>query len=326
MKKQLVKLSDIQKAQKRIHGVAFRTPLIPLYSALDGQKVWLKPESLQPIGAFKIRGAYNRIAQLVEEGYRGTVIAYSSGNHAQGVAYAAKKLGLEATIVMPNNSPKVKVESTRSYGANIIMYDPDVEDREVVAANILKVSGGVIIPPYNDLGIIAGQGTIGLEIYEDLSEVDLVITSVGGGGLISGTAAALKNLKPSVKIIGVEPELVADAKESLESGKIVELKPEEAFRTIADGVRTLHVGDHTLAHMRAYVDRIITVSEREIIEASRKLLLENKLLIEPSGALPLAAYLFHHKELPSAKNVVLVLSGGNADSSFVEGLVTNKME
>lgn len=305
----LVTLADIQHAQRCIENIAHRTPLIPA-----GAGLWLKPESLQPIGSFKIRGAYNALAA---EDHPQAVIAYSSGNHAQGVAYAAQKLGVPAVIVMPKNAATVKVEATRSFGAEVIFYDPATENRDEVAQRLVNERNGVLIPPFNHPKVMAGQGTIGLEIFEDLPDVDLVMTPVGGGGLVSGVAIALKTLKPSVKVIGVEPELAADAQASLRTGKIVALTAAEVGRTIADGVRSLSVGDITFPHMQQYVDDIITVTEDEIFAAVRQLLLQHKLLIEPAGVLPYAAFCFHRAELPPAKNTVLVLTGGNIDEAVL---------
>jgi threo-3-hydroxy-L-aspartate ammonia-lyase len=303
----MITLDDIYAARERLRGVAFHTPLIP------HNNVYFKPESLQPIGSFKIRGAYNRIAALMEQKPSG-VIAYSSGNHAQGVAYSAKKLSIPATIVMPHNAPKVKIEATRAYGANVVLYDPDTEKREEVAAKLMEGQSWVLVPPFDDPYVIAGQGTIGLEIFEDFPHVEQVIVPIGGGGLISGVATALKSLKPSIKVIGVEPEFAADAQASFQSGQIVEWTPAQVGRTIADGVRTLHVSKLTFAHIQQYVDHIVTVAEDEIHDAVRKLAMDVKLVIEPSGALPYAVWLHHQHQLSTQTNTVLVMSGGNIDS------------
>ncbi len=318
---QLVTLDDIQQAHKRLQNSAFHTPLIACLEARPSESVWFKPENLQPIGSFKIRGAYNRIAALCETRRPEGIIAFSSGNHAQGVAYAAQRFNIPATIVMPSNAPAVKVEATRSYGANVVFYDPATEDREEVARKISVGKDWALVPPFNDAFIIAGHGTIGLEIAEDLPDVDLVITPVGGGGLISGIATAIKSLCPEAKVIGIEPELAADAQASFRSGQLVKMTSAETNRTIADGTRTLSLGDITFAHIRAHVDDIITVSEAEIRDAVRRLLLKAKLVVEPSGALPFAAYLHHRAELPAAHNIVMVLSGGNIDSALLAELV-----
>jgi len=318
----MVTIADIREAQTRLAGVAFRTPLLPCPRTGQEKRAWFKPENLQPIGSFKIRGAYNRIAALSPQERARGVIAYSSGNHAQGVAYSAQQLGLKAVIVMPTNAPAIKIAATRSYGAEVVLYDPATELREEVAARLMESNPYILVPPFNDPYVIAGQGTIGLEIFEDLPGAELVLVPVGGGGLLSGVAVALKTLKPDVKIIGVEPELAADAQASFRSGQIVAITPAEANRTIADGTRTQHVGDLTLAHIRQYVDDIITVSEAEIREATRRLLLNAKLVVEPSGALSFAAFLFHQQLLPTSNNTVMVLSGGNIEPALLNELLS----
>lgn len=321
----LVNLQDLQAAQERIRGVARRTPLIEyLARPEEGVRVWLKAENLQPMGAFKIRGAFNRLAALSPEEREKGVIAYSSGNHAQGVAYAARELGIKAVIVMPKNAPHLKIEATRNYGAEVVLYDPATERREEIAAKLMQGQTWTLVPPFNDPYIIAGQGTTGLEIYEDLPDVDLVLIPTGGGGLLSGAATALKSLKPGVRVIGVEPELAADAQESLRSGKIVEYTTAQASRTIADGVRTNSLGDLTFAQVREYVDDIVTVSEGEIYDGMRRLLFDSKMLVEPAGALPYAAWFGHRHELPPARNVVLVLSGGNVDPAIVQKAIEHE--
>jgi threonine dehydratase len=318
----LITLTDIQAAQTRLRGEVLHTPLLPFGEpAADGGQLYLKPENLQAVGSFKIRGASNRLLSLsAEERSRG-VIAYSSGNHAQGVARAAQRLGIKAVIVMPTNSPAVKVAATRSYGAEVVLYDPAVEKREDVAARLMEQAPYVLVPPFNDPYVIAGQGTIGLEIFQDLPDVDLVLVPVGGGGLISGVAAALKALRPSVKIIGVEPELAADAQASLRAGQIIGWPAADTNRTLADGVRTLQVGDLTFAHLQRYVDGIITVSEAEIRSATGRLLTEARLMVEPTAALPLAAYLYHRPKLPPARNTVAVITGGNIDPAVLFDLL-----
>jgi threonine dehydratase len=320
---QLATLDDIHHARQRLKdgAVATRTPLIACWEAHPDEFAWFKPENLQPIGSFKIRGSYNRIAAICEQRKPEGIIAFSSGNHAQGVAYSAQRFNLPATIVMPNNAPSVKVEATRSYGADIVFYDPAAEDREEVARKVSAGKDWVLVPPFNDPLVIAGQGTIGLEIFEDKPMVDLVLVPIGGGGLISGIATAIKLLKPDAKIIGVEPELAADAQASLRSGQLVKWTAAQTNRTIADGVRTLGLGDITFAHVQRYVDDIITVSEAEIRDATRRLILKAKLVVEPSGALPFAAYLHHRAELPAARHVVMVLSGGNIAPEILAELI-----
>lgn len=317
----MVGLDEIREARERIAGVVTRTPLIRCPKAPLGAGAYFKPESLQPIGSFKIRGAYNRIAALPEAVRRRGVIAYSSGNHAQGVAYAARHLGIPAVIVMPIDAPAVKVDATRGYGAEVVLYDPATERREEVAARLMEGHDWTLVPPFDDDYVLAGQGTIGLEILEDLPEVDLVLAPVGGGGLIGGVATAIKALRPDVRVIGVEPALAADAQASFRAGEIVEITAAHAGRTIADGVRTLRVGAITFAHIRRYVDDIVTVGEAEIESATRKLLLGAKLVVEPTAALPFAAYLYHQGELPASRNTVMILSGGNIDPAMLRSLL-----
>lgn len=322
MSSNLVTLTDIEQAQTRLRGVVRHTPLLPFgEAAADGAQLFLKPENLQAVGSFKIRGASNRLLSLTPEERQRGVIAYSSGNHAQGVARAAQLLGIKAVIVMPTNSPQVKVAGTRSYGAEVVLYDPATERREEVAARLMQRAPYVLVPPFNDPAIIAGQGTVGLEIFADLPAVDLVLVPVGGGGLISGLAVALKTLRPAVKIIGIEPELAADAQASLRAGQIVAWPAADTNRTLADGVRTLAVGDLTFAHLQRYVDDIITVSEAEIRAAAQRLLTEARLLVEPTAALPLAAYLYHRAELPAARQTVAVVTGGNIDPAVLLDLL-----
>ena len=296
--------------------MAARTKLIPSHlhesnQQKDHRQFYLKPENLQPIGSFKLRGAYNKVASLPEADRRHGVITYSSGNHAQGVAYAARALGLKAVIVMPGNAPAVKREATLALGAEIILVGPSSSERQAKAEELAALHGYMIVPPYNDEMIIAGQGTMGLEILEDLPEVETVIAPVGGGGMLSGIATAIKLSKPSVKVIGAEPELAADAQASLRSGKIVESSAEQVTRTLADGLRTQSIGALNFEHIRRYVDDIVTVSEDEIRQATKLLASDPKTLAEPSGAVAAAAFLFHRDELPATTMNVAVISGGN---------------
>lgn len=317
----MVTLNDIQQAQARLRGIAARTPLIPCPRPQDDRLLYFKPENFQPIGSFKLRGAYNKIASLSEEERRRGVIAYSSGNHAQGVAYAARALGVRAVIVMPRSAPKVKLESTAALGAEIVLVGPSSAERQARAEELAVERGYVIVPPFNDEQIIAGQGTIGLEIVEDLPEVETVLAPVGGGGLISGVATAVKLSRPGAKVIGVEPELAADAQASLRSGRIVELSAEQTARTIADGLRTQRVGAIPFQHIQKYVDDIITVSEEEIREAMRRLALGAHLVAEPSGAVTFAAFLFHREELPRTCSNVAIISGGNVEAELLAGVL-----
>ena len=322
LKRSMVSLQDIRAAQALLHGIAVRTPLFEWTAPSDSRKLFLKLENQQPIGAFKLRGAYNKVASLNEEERRRGVISYSSGNHAQGVAYAARALGVRAIIVMPSNAPKNKLDSTAALGAEIVMVGPASEERRLRAEQLAAEHGYIIVPPYNDEKIIAGQGTVGLEILDDLPGVETVLVPVGGGGLISGVAAAIKLSdpqpgRPRIKVIGVEPELAADAQASLRAGHIVSSPAEKVSETIADGLRTQSVGAINFEHIRAYVDDIVSVSEQEIRETMRALSGNSKTLAEPSGAVAPAAFLFHPEALPATNTNVAVISGGNIDPALL---------
>jgi len=315
----MVTLDDLRAAQSRIHGVATRTKLIEFQSPdkTDTRKLFLKPENLQPIGAFKLRGAFNKIASLSDAEKKRGVITYSSGNHAQGVAYAARAVGAKAVIVMPNNAPTVKREATAALGAEIVTVGPGSLERQLKAEELAAKHGYVIVPPYNDEYIIAGQGTMGLEILEEMPEVEMVLAPVGGGGMLSGVATAIKLNKPSVKVIGVEPALAGDAQASLRKGEIVQFPAEQVSQTAADGLRTQSIGPINFEHIRKYVDDIVTVSEEEIREAMKLLARNPKTLPEPSGAVAVAGFLFHRDELPRATISVAVISGGNIDPALL---------
>jgi threonine dehydratase len=297
--------------------------LIPFFAA--GRQLFLKPENLQPIGAFKLRGAYNKVASLTDEERKRGVISYSSGNHGQGVAYAARALGVKAVIVMPKNAPAIKREATAAMGAEIVLVGPGSDERKAKAEDLAAVHGYVIVPPYNDEHIIAGQGTMALEILEDFPDVETVLAPVGGGGMISGIATAIKLSKPSVKVIGAEPEVAADARASLKAGKIIELPAEEVTRTLADGLRTQSIGPINFEHIKRYVDDIIPVSESEIREAMQLLSQNTKTIAEPSGAVAVAAFLFHDKELPKTERNVAVISGGNIEPQMLAELTGRKV-
>ena len=318
----MITLEKIQQAQERLRGIALRTPLQRV-SFREGD-VFLKPESLQPIGSFKLRGAYNKIATFSPGQRERGVIAYSSGNHAQGVAYAARALGCHATIVMPDNSPKLKLENTRALGAEVVIVGPSSDERKARAEELAHQKGYALVPPYDDEAIIAGQGTMGLEILADLPEATTVLVCVGGGGMISGISAALKNMRPSPKVYGVESELGAKAKASFEAGQRLTFPAEETTRTIADGLRTQSVGECNFEHIQRYVDGFISVSEEEIREAVRRLAFDAHLVAEPSGAVPLAAALFHRSEFPSIGKTVAIVSGGNIAPEMLRDILTDK--
>jgi threonine dehydratase len=298
-----------------------QTPLLEVpemrTDASDERRLFLKLENLQPIGAFKLRGAYNKIASLSPDERARGVIAYSSGNHAQGVAYAARALQTKAVIVMPRNAPAIKREATAGMGAEIVDVGAGSTERQLKAEELAAKHGYAIVPPYNDEKIIAGQGTMGLEILQALPGVETVLVPVGGGGMISGIAAAIKLSKPSVKVIGVEPALAADAQASFRSGHVVNLAAEEVTRTMADGLRTQSIGPINFEHIRKYVDDIVTVSEDEIREAMRRLAANPKTVAEPSGAVAVAGFLFRGKELPRGTVHVAVVSGGNIEPGML---------
>jgi threonine dehydratase len=317
----MITLNDIREAQARLRGVALHTQLIksdiPQIPS-DDRTLFLKPENLQPIGAFKLRGAYNKIASLTPEARARGVITYSSGNHGQGVAYAARAMGVPAIVVMPSDIPAIKRDATKALGAEIILVGPGSLERQQRAEELAEQHGYAIVPPFNDEKIIAGQGTIGLEILEDLPTVETILVPVGGGGMLSGIATAVKLSNPSINVIGVEPELAADAQASLRAGKITESSAGEATRTIADGLRSQSIGPINFEHIRKYVDDIITVSEFEIRQATRLLAANPKTVAEPSGAVAAAGFLFHRDQLPKARVHVAVISGGNIDPQMLE--------
>lgn len=318
---QLVTLDHIKDAQQRVSGVAAHTPLVA-FARAGTRKLWLKAESLQPIGSFKLRGAYNLIASLPAEARRKGVITYSSGNHAQGVAYAARKMGVKAVIVMPNNAPQVKIEATRALGAEVVFVGPASSERQAKAEELSAERGYNMVPPYNHERIIAGAGTAGLEILEDLPDVELVLVPVSGGGLLSGISAAIKQSNPKVKVYGVEPELANDSQQSFRTGKLVTFPAEMTTRTIADGLRTQSLGELNFEHVRTFVDEIVTVSEEEILQAIRDIAFQGRLIAEPSGAVTTAAFLFHESELPRAEKTVAVVSGGNIEPQLLRKVLT----
>jgi threonine dehydratase len=313
---QLITIDDVRAAADRIRGSVLRTPLIPAPWGDPDRPLWLKPENLQVIGAFKVRGAVNAIMRLDDSVRARGVVAYSSGNHAQAVAYAAATYGVPAHIVMPEETPSVKVAATRSHGAEVVLCG--VGQREKVADELVASTGGVLIPPFDHPDVIAGQGTIGLEIVADLPDVANVIVPVSGGGLASGIGTAIKALAPQAKVIGVEPELAADTAEGLAVGHRVDWSIEDRNRTIADGLRS-QPSDLTFAHLRKVLDEVITVSEKDIRDAMREIALRAHLVAEPSGATALAAYL--NRPTPPGPTVVIV-SGGNVERGLLAQILT----
>jgi len=322
----LVSLPEIERAAERIAGVAVRTPLVPFprdpAAAAAGEPALLvKAESLQPIGAFKVRGAYAAISALSPAERERGVVTHSSGNHAQAVAYAARALGIKSVLVMPHTTPGVKVEACIALGAEVVYVEPTSQARAETAGKLAEAHGFAMIPPYDDARVIAGQGTAGLEIVQDLPDVDVVLVPISGGGLIAGVSAAVKALRPEAAVIGVEPELAADARDSMAAGRPVAWDAEKTGRTVADALRVQQVGDLPFAHMRAHVDGIVTVSEDEIRTSMRRLAREARLVAEPAGAVATAAFLHRRAELPPGRTYVSILSGGNVDPALFRDIL-----
>jgi threo-3-hydroxy-L-aspartate ammonia-lyase len=328
----LVTIDEIRAAAARLDGVALRTPLVPYpasVAAPDGASpspaaapaFLIKAESLQPTGAFKLRGAYSAISVLPPAVRARGVVAHSSGNHALAVAYAARTLGIPATVVVPVNAPQVKVDAAARLGASIVRCEPSLTARAAVVAELVAAHGYTPIPPFEHRDVIAGQGTIGLEVAADAPDADLVVCPIGGGGLISGVAAAMAAIRPSARVVGVEPELAADARDSLRSGRRVAWLPELTQRTIADALRAEQVGELPLAHLTSLVGDIVTVSEDEICTAMRLLATNARLVAEPGGAVAVAALLFRAGELPAARLPVAILSGGNVDPALLASVL-----
>lgn len=316
-----ITLEEVAAAQGRIAGLCMRTPLVSMEGAIAGRELYAKAENLQPIGSFKLRGACNKVAQLTPAQRDLGVITYSSGNHAQGLAYAARSAGIKAVVVMPSNAPEVKRKAAEALGAEVIIVGPASAERQQRAEQLAQEHGYTIVPPYDDPDIIAGQATCGAEIIEDLPDVDLILVPVGGGGLISGIAAAAKQLKPSVKVVGVEPELAGDAAESFRAGRIIKYTAEQTSRTMADGLRTQSVGALNFLHIQAFVDDIVRVNEHQISDGMKMLLTSWRLVAEPSGAVTTAAALYKQDQLPPFHKAVVVLSGGNMEGELLKSLL-----
>ncbi len=314
---ELVGIEQIRRAATNLAGVAVRTPLLPQPWADVGRPLWVKPESLQPVGAFKIRGAYHAIAALPEEARIRGVITHSSGNHGRAVAYAAARFGILAVVVMPRGAPVIKVHAVRRLGAEVVLVEPG--ERLEAAKKLAGERDLTLIPPYDHPDVIAGQGTIGLEIVADLPTVEVLLVPVGGGGLASGVSVAVKALRPQTAVYGVEPDLAPDARDSLAAGRLVPYPDRQRYATIADGMRT-PLSELTLAHLRANLDGILTVTEHEIRAAVGLLARAANLVAEPSGATSVAAYQFHADQLPAGRTVA-VISGGNLDPALFAELV-----
>ena len=304
-------------AREHLKNVLLPTPLIysPIFSEESGNNIYIKPENLQKTGAFKIRGAYNKMLKLTEAEKQRGVIASSAGNHAQGVAYAARELGIKAVIVMPKTTPLIKVQSTKKYGAEVVLYGDVYDDAYQKAKELEEKEGYVFVHPFNDPDVLEGQGTIALEILEQLPQTDVIVVPIGGGGLISGIACAAKQIKPEIKIVGVEPSGAASATEALKKNKLVTL-PEA--NTIADGTAVKRIGELNFEYIKKYVDEVVTVDDYELTEAFLLLTERHKIIAENSGVLPLAAL---KKLTDRNKNVVPVVSGGNIDVLMISSMI-----
>jgi len=312
-----MKLQDFTTAREHLQKVLLPTHLIysPIFSEESGNQIYIKPENLQKTGAFKIRGAYNKINKLTEEEKKRGVIASSAGNHAQGVAYAARELGIKAVIVMPKTTPLIKVQSTKKYGAEVVLYGDVYDDAYQKAKELEAQEGYVFVHPFDDIDVLEGQGTIALEILEEMPDAEVIVVPIGGGGLISGIAAAAKMIKPDIKIIGVEPSGAASATEALKKNKVVTL-PEA--NTIADGTAVKRIGDLTFNCIKQYVDEVVTVDDYELTEAFLLLAEKHKIIAENSGILPLAAL---KKLTERGKKIVPVVSGGNIDVLMISSMI-----
>jgi threonine dehydratase len=316
----MLQFADVEAAARRLQGVAHRTPVLTSHTLDDllGATAFLKAENLQRMGAFKFRGGYNAVNVLTDAERARGVVAFSSGNHAQAVALAARLHGCKATIVMPHDAPALKLAATRGYGAEVVIYDRYKEDRAAIATRLVQEQGANLIPPFDDLRVMAGQGTCALELVQDAGQLDALLVCTGGGGLLSGCAVAAKELSPNVKVYGVEPERGNDVQRSLREGRIVSI---DVPRTICDGQQTQAAGKHTFEVMQALVTDILTVPDPVVVEAMRFAFERLKIVLEPSGACALAA-LMHHKAMFQGMRVGVTLSGGNIGADRFIALMT----
>jgi threo-3-hydroxy-L-aspartate ammonia-lyase len=315
-------VEHVKEAARRLDGRIHRTPVLTSRSLDDatGHSVFLKCENLQRAGAFKIRGALNKLSTLgAPERSRG-VVAFSSGNHAQGVALAARLTGTTAVILMPTDAPALKLAATRGYGAEVMFYDRQTEDRELRARELVEKTGRVLVPPYDDYAIMAGQGTAALELVQDVPSLDALVTPIGGGGLMAGCSTVMRALVPGAKVFGVEPESGNDVALSLRKGERVTIPPPP---TIADGVRTTAPGVLTFPVLQANVDDVLLVSEDEIVAAARAFVLRARIVVEPTGAVGAAAALAGKLPLPRGARVGVVVSGGNIDPGLLVTILTS---
>ena len=314
-----ISFDDVAAAHARLAGVAHRTPVLTsrTVDAMTGATVFFKPENLQRIGAFKIRGAYNAVAQFTPAQRAGGVVTFSSGNHAQAIALAAQLQGVKAVIVMPEDAPRMKVDATRGYGAEVLRFDRYGEDPVALVERLAAERGMTVIPPFDHPHVMAGQGTLAKELIEDVGALDLLVTPVGGGGLLSGCAVAARHLLPQCRLFGVEPEAGNDAQQSLAAGRIVRI---DTPRTIADAAQSRNLGRHTFPVLQRLVEGIVTVSDAELVQAMALVAGRMKLLVEPTGCLALAALLGGKLDARGLR-VGIVLSGGNIDLARFAQLV-----
>ena len=316
----MLQFNDIQAAAARLQGHAHRTPVLTsrTLDALLGAQVFMKAENLQRMGAFKFRGGYNAVNALSDAQRARGVVAFSSGNHAQAVALAAQLHGCRATIVMPHDAPALKLAATRGYGAEVVIYDRYKEDRAAIANALVEQQGATLIPPYDYLPVMAGQGTAALELIEDVGSLDALIVCAGGGGFLSGCAVAAKHLLPGIRVIGAEPERGNDMQQSLRAGRIISI---DVPRTICDGQQTQSIGQHPWAVIQALVSEVLTATDPGVVEAMRFAFERMKLVLEPSGACALAA-LMQHREQFKGQRVGITLSGGNIGIDRFVALIT----
>jgi threonine dehydratase len=316
-------LDDVTEAARRLDGRIHRTPVFTSRSLDEavGHAVFLKCENLQRAGAFKIRGALNKLSTLSPADRRRGVVAFSSGNHAQGVALAARMTGVSALVLMPTDAPALKLEATRGYGAEVVFYDRQTEDREGRAQQLVAETGRVLVPPYDDYAIMAGQGTAALELWTEVPDLDALLTPVGGGGLMAGCSTVVKARRPTVSVFGVEADSANDTWLSLRKGERVSIPPPP---TIADGIRNLSPGALTFPILQRHLTGVLLVSDEEIEEAVRFLLLRAKLLVEPTGAVPVAALLAGKLPLPKSARVGVIVSGGNVDPGALAHLLRER--
>ena len=314
-----ISYDDVAAAAQRLAGVAHRTPVLTSHTAdaQTGAQLFFKCENLQKMGAFKFRGAYNALSQFSPQQRRHGVVAFSSGNHAQAVALAARLIGMPATIVMPHDAPAIKIEATRSYGADVVLYDRYTEDREAIGQRLAHERGMTLVPPYDHPHVMAGQGTAALELMQQVARLDLLLVCVGGGGLISGCAVAARHLQPECRVVGVEPEAGNDVQQSLQRGEVVHI---EVPHTIADGAQTQQPGRYTFPVIQALVSDVVTVSDDALRRAMRFFAGRMKLVVEPTGCLAAAGAFEGAVELRQ-RRVGVIVSGGNVDLAHYAALI-----